>query len=103
MNNNDVSLSISNESQSEQLDLPLFNFAAISTASDKFSFSNKIGQGGFGTVYKVFTISTLYYTLACIFFNKVHMITIDRVFYQLEKKLLSNGSQRILGKVFKSS
>jgi hypothetical protein len=34
-------------------DLPLFEFQKISTATNNFSPSNKIGQGGFGSVYKV--------------------------------------------------
>ncbi|CAJ2648772.1 unnamed protein product [Trifolium pratense] len=33
-------------------DLPLFEFQKISTATNNFSPSNKIGQGGFGSVYK---------------------------------------------------
>ncbi|CAJ2648775.1 unnamed protein product [Trifolium pratense] len=33
-------------------DLPLFEFKNISTATNNFSSANKIGQGGFGSVYK---------------------------------------------------
>ncbi|MED6216345.1 hypothetical protein PIB30_006989 [Stylosanthes scabra] len=33
-------------------DLPLFDLLTISTATHKFSLNNKIGQGGFGPVYK---------------------------------------------------
>ncbi|GAU36630.1 hypothetical protein TSUD_387820 [Trifolium subterraneum] len=33
-------------------DLPLFEFKNISTATNSFSSANKIGQGGFGSVYK---------------------------------------------------
>ncbi|XP_057728534.1 G-type lectin S-receptor-like serine/threonine-protein kinase At4g27290 isoform X2 [Arachis stenosperma] len=33
-------------------DLPLFDLLTINIATDKFSFNNKIGQGGFGPVYK---------------------------------------------------
>lgn len=36
---------------------PYFDFASISAATDNFSDSNKLGEGGFGTVYKVITIS----------------------------------------------
>ncbi|KAJ9671852.1 hypothetical protein PVL29_025511 [Vitis rotundifolia] len=36
----------------EDLELPLFNLATISNATDNFSSSNKLGQGGFGPVYK---------------------------------------------------
>jgi hypothetical protein len=34
-------------------DLPLFEFKNISTATNNFSLANKIGHGGFGSVYKV--------------------------------------------------
>ncbi|XLU28628.1 hypothetical protein S245_064694, partial [Arachis hypogaea] len=33
-------------------DLPLFDLLTITTATHKFSLNNKIGQGGFGPVYK---------------------------------------------------
>lgn len=33
-------------------DLPLFEFQKISTATNNFDSANKIGQGGFGSVYK---------------------------------------------------
>lgn len=34
-------------------DLPMFNFNYIAAATDNFSEENKLGQGGFGPVYKV--------------------------------------------------
>ncbi|KAL4342230.1 hypothetical protein GQ457_08G007110 [Hibiscus cannabinus] len=40
------------EDQNEDLELPLFDFATIASATDNFSPSNKIGEGGFGSVYK---------------------------------------------------
>lgn len=33
--------------------LNFFEMHTIQTATDNFSISNKLGQGGFGTVYKV--------------------------------------------------
>ncbi|XP_021299444.1 G-type lectin S-receptor-like serine/threonine-protein kinase At4g27290 isoform X3 [Herrania umbratica] len=36
----------------EDLELPLFDFDTISKATDNFSQQNKLGQGGFGPVYK---------------------------------------------------
>ncbi|XP_015578165.2 G-type lectin S-receptor-like serine/threonine-protein kinase B120 isoform X2 [Ricinus communis] len=33
-------------------DLPLFNFSAVAAATDNFAEENKLGQGGFGHVYK---------------------------------------------------
>ncbi|XP_060204037.1 G-type lectin S-receptor-like serine/threonine-protein kinase At4g27290 isoform X2 [Lycium barbarum] len=41
-----------NKSQAEELDLPLFDFETISDATNNFSLSNKLGEGGFGPVYK---------------------------------------------------
>ncbi|RVW12931.1 G-type lectin S-receptor-like serine/threonine-protein kinase [Vitis vinifera] len=36
----------------EDLELPLFNLATISSATNNFSSYNKIGQGSFGPIYK---------------------------------------------------
>ena len=35
------------------LDLPLFGFGTIAAATDYFATENKLGEGGFGPVYKV--------------------------------------------------
>jgi hypothetical protein len=43
----------------EDLELPLFQFTTIAKATNGFSFNNKLGEGGFGPVYKVnFSISS---------------------------------------------
>lgn len=42
-----------NESKDEVPDLPLFDFATILDATDNFSLNYKLGEGGFGPVYKV--------------------------------------------------
>ena len=34
-------------------DLPLFSFNFVATSTDNFSEENKLGEGGFGPVYKV--------------------------------------------------
>ena len=34
-------------------DLPLFNFDDLVVATNNFSESNKLGRGGFGSVYQV--------------------------------------------------
>lgn len=41
------------QSGKEDIDLPSFDFPAISIATGHFSQANMIGVGGFGTVYKV--------------------------------------------------
>ena len=40
-------------SQKEDLELPLFNISTISSATDNFSDDMKLGEGGFGPVYRV--------------------------------------------------
>ncbi|XP_061336850.1 G-type lectin S-receptor-like serine/threonine-protein kinase At4g27290 [Gastrolobium bilobum] len=40
------------EGEQEDLELPLFNLATIVHATNNFSTDNKLGQGGFGPVYK---------------------------------------------------
>ncbi|GMN61961.1 hypothetical protein TIFTF001_031042 [Ficus carica] len=41
-----------NERHEEDLELPLFDLPTIVTATDRFSFKNKLGEGGFGPVYR---------------------------------------------------
>lgn len=36
-------------------ELPLFDLGTIIAATDNFSIENKLGEGGFGPVYKVFS------------------------------------------------
>ncbi|KAI3675447.1 hypothetical protein L1987_85037 [Smallanthus sonchifolius] len=41
-----------NRSDDENLELPLFGLSAILKATNNFSINNKLGEGGFGPVYK---------------------------------------------------
>ncbi|KAL4618376.1 hypothetical protein ACB092_06G005500 [Castanea dentata] len=38
--------------RNKDMELPLFSFSSVSTATNYFSASNKLGEGGFGPVYK---------------------------------------------------
>lgn len=50
----------------EEFELPIFDFSVIAMATDNFSHANKLGQGGFGSVYKVY-ISYLWTVIAYIY------------------------------------
>lgn len=41
------------ESSKEDMEMPIFDLTTIANATNNFSSSNKIGEGGFGPVYKV--------------------------------------------------
>nr|ACT67492.1 S receptor protein kinase [Raphanus sativus] len=43
---------LSGENKTEELELPLIELEALVKATENFSDCNKLGQGGFGTVYK---------------------------------------------------
>ncbi|KAI3456373.1 hypothetical protein Pfo_013036 [Paulownia fortunei] len=45
-------LNLQEDSRVKDLELPLFKLDDICAATDEFSLHNKIGQGGFGSVYK---------------------------------------------------
>lgn len=47
---------LSGENIVEDLELPLMSFETVSIATDNFSASNKLGEGGFDMVYKVSTV-----------------------------------------------
>ncbi|KAB1215255.1 hypothetical protein CJ030_MR4G027350 [Morella rubra] len=40
------------DGQEEDMELPILNLSTIARATDGFSFDNKLGEGGFGPVYK---------------------------------------------------
>ena len=41
------------DSRKHEVKMPLFSFKSVSAATDNFSDANKLGEGGFGPVYKV--------------------------------------------------
>lgn len=43
-----------NENEGKDLELPLVEFEEIAKATNNFSLDNKLGEGGFGPVYKVY-------------------------------------------------
>lgn len=47
------------QSQENEVEMPIYDFTMIETATNYFSFANKIGEGGFGPVYKVFFIANI--------------------------------------------
>lgn len=65
----------------------------VAAATDDFSLANKLGQGGFGPVYKVnFAILMDYFVSfrkqMAMFWNKVNVFQIFREGYLVVKKLL---------------
>lgn len=49
------------EEHDDEVDLPLLKLSTVASATNNFSINNKIGQGGFGPVYKVVHISAIIY------------------------------------------
>lgn len=41
------------DTESRDLELPLYDMDSVIAATDNFSFANKLGEGGFGPVFKV--------------------------------------------------
>ena len=52
------------EKNGQDIELPLFDFPTIAKATNYFSVNNKLGEGGFGPVYKV-TLSIHNYAERC--------------------------------------
>lgn len=48
----------SNENDSSNIGIPFFEFERIASSTDDFSEENKLGEGGFGPVYKVRILTT---------------------------------------------
>ncbi|WVZ07250.1 hypothetical protein V8G54_020596 [Vigna mungo] len=45
-------VNVINEHESKDLELPMFELSTITSATNNFSPDNKLGEGGFGSVYK---------------------------------------------------
>ena len=50
---NNVMIDQNIEGQSEDMEVTFFTLAIVATATENFSSNNKLGEGGFGLVYKV--------------------------------------------------
>ena len=75
----------------EDVELPLFDLDAVALATSNFSFENKIGEGGFGPVYKVLLLSTIltFYFLYVLIAKCIYVCTCSilyRARSQLDKK-----------------
>ncbi|KAH7844506.1 hypothetical protein Vadar_028799 [Vaccinium darrowii] len=55
-NNTLTEASESPNTRKKEIDLPRFSFASVSAATDDFSNENKLGEGGFGPVYKTWDL-----------------------------------------------
>ena len=69
---NNVMIDQNIEGQSEDMEVPFFTLATIVIATNNFSSYNKLGEGGFGLVYKV----TLQQAFLKITKNKKAILTI---------------------------
>ena len=75
---NNIMLDQNIELQSEDLEVPFFSLATIVIATNNFSNDNKLGEGGFGLVYKVniqdnFMKTTKQEIISVFYINKIHL------------------------------
>ena len=61
LNKEDSHKKFSSDNQKQVQELPLFNFEMLVSATNDFHQSNKLGQGGFGPVYKVMVALLKFY------------------------------------------
>jgi hypothetical protein len=57
----DITLAEEEDEDQQDFDLPLFSFSTMISATNDFSNYNKLGEGGFGPVYKVINMQQLKY------------------------------------------
>ena len=58
--------------ENKEVDLPMFSFASVSAATNNFSIENKLGEGGFGPVYKVRLVSVNFLGMYRVSFTWCH-------------------------------
>ena len=61
------------EDNSRHPDLSIFDLSCIVSATDNFSPSNRLGQGGFGSVFKVQLQFIMTLLISCLFFFLFHI------------------------------
>ena len=58
--------------ENKEVDLPMFSFTSVSAATNNFSIENKLGEGGFGLVYKVRLVSVNFLGMYRVSFTWCH-------------------------------
>jgi len=90
---NIVSTEKKDEEENQGFELPFFDLALIFSATNGFSEENKLGEGGFGPVYKVLMEGLL---VTNSFINQQIILTIKcRVHSLMEEILQSKDSQGV--------
>lgn len=63
---------IGNLKKEDPVELPLIEFELIAAATNNFKLDNKLGEGGFGPVFKVTTLFLKHLTYYVVKYTKVH-------------------------------
>jgi hypothetical protein len=74
-----------NQSEIESIDSLLLDISMLRAATDNFAESNRLGEGGFGTVYKVMTLIPFHFIVFWV--SKTECPHICRVSFLTTKKL----------------
>lgn len=71
-----------NDGRKEDVDLPSFSLSKIAKSTSNFSVTNKLGEGGFGSVYKVTKVpNPVINSLSCFYLLLQIFIIIFSIFY----------------------
>ena len=87
-------------------EFPSIQLDILQAATKQFSDENKLGEGGFGPVYKVTMVMEYYtFSIQCILTSSFMILfhAFFRVNWQMVKKLQLRGSLELLGKGYLSS